>query len=204
LIAHRIPASILVAVLFFAGCGAPKPLTEELARALILERAVDNEPVYAEVPQRVWWGPDYPKDDYDERALRTLRNLEDAGLVTLTRESDGETESWVAAVTDAGFPILGKVPSRRGKALRAKICEKKVDDVRNFIRHPTDPTVGSADLVWHYERPTALYDAFETKIDKPLDTPFRSVVSIYNENGMWKLDLVIRKAELSGDAVEPE
>lgn len=199
---HRIAASILIAAVLLAGCGAPKPLTEEFVRTLVLERAIDDEPVYAEVPQKVWWGPGYPKDDYDERALKTLRNLEKAGLVTLTQENDGETESWTAAVTDAGFPILGKVPSRRGRALRAKICEKKIDDVRNFIRHPTDPTVGSADLVWHYEKPTALYDAYETKIDKPLDVPFRSVVSIHNENGLWKLDLVIRKAQLSGEPVE--
>ncbi len=185
-----------------AGCGAPKPLTAEMARALILERAIDEEPVYAEVPERVWWGPDYPKDAYDEVALRTLQNLEDAGLVELIHDVEGETESWSAKVTGTGFPILGKVPSKRGRALRAKICVKKIDDVKNFIRHPSDPNVGSADLVWHYERPTPLYDLFETRIDKPLEKPFRSVVSIHNEEGLWKLDLVIRKAELTGEAVE--
>ena len=160
------------------GCGAPPPLTEERARALVLERAIDNEPVYAEVPERVWWGPDFPKDDYDELALQTLRNLEAAGLVTLRHDVDGETESWTAAVTREGFPILGKVSSARGRALRALVCVKKIDRVSHFVRHPTEPTVGSADLVWHYERPTTLYEAFETKVDKPLGKPFRSVVSI--------------------------
>lgn len=203
-ILRRTRALSLFAVALLAACGSPAPLTEESARTLILERAIDKEPVYAEVPESVWWGPGYPKDDYDELALRTLRNLEAAGLVTLTHEVEGEKESWTAAVTDAGFPILGRVPSSRGRALRAKVCEKKVDDVRNFIRHPSEPTVGSADLVWHYEKPTPLYDAFETKINKPLNRPFRSVVSIRNENGLWKLDLVIRKAELSGDAIELE
>jgi hypothetical protein len=179
-------------------------LTAERARELILDRAIDTEPVYAEVPARVWWGPDYPKDEYDEIALRTLRNLETAGLVTLTREADdGGTESWTAAVTEKGFPILGKVPSKRGRALRGKICVKKIDDVGNFIAHPSNPGVGSADLYWHYEQPTDLYELFETKIDKPLGKPFRSVVSIHNENGVWKLDLIIRKAGKSGDATEP-
>jgi len=184
------------------GCGAPQPLTEAKARALILDRAIDDEPVYAEVPERVWWEPDYAKDEYDELAMHTLKNLEASGLVTLTHEVDGAKESWTASVTDKGFPILGKVPSKRGRALRAKICVKKIDDVRNFLRHPSDPTVGSADLVWHYERPTPLYEVFETKRDKPLGKPYRSVVSIRNENGLWKLDLVIRKAELTGTAVE--
>lgn len=202
-VSRLFPALVLLGVVL-SGCGAPRPLTEESARALILERAIDDEPVYAEVPARVWWGLDYPKDDYDELAMKTLRNLETAGLVTLAGEVEGESASWTATVTDKGFPILGKVPSKRGRALRAKVCVKKIDDVRNFIRHPSDPTVGSADLIWHYEQPTALYAAFETKINKPLDKPFRSVVSIRNENGLWKLDLVIRKAELSGAAEEIE
>lgn len=202
-VSRLIPALVLLGVML-SGCGAPRPLTEEFARTLILERAIDEEPVYAEVPARVWWGPDYPKDDYDELAMKTLRNLETAGLVALASEVEGETESWTATVTEKGFPILGKVPSKRGRALRAKVCVKKIDDVRNFISHPSDPTVGSADLIWHYEQPTALYEAFETKVNKPLDKPFRSVVSIRNENGLWKLDLVIRKAELSGEAEEME
>ena len=185
-----------------SGCAKPEPLTAERASALILERAIDNEPVYAEVPERVWWGPDSPKDDYDSLALQTLKNLEQAGVVTLTHETEGESESWTAVVTDKGFPVLGKVPSKRGRALRARICDKKIDEVRNFIRHPSEPMVGSADLVWHYEKPTPFYELFETKINKPLGKPFRSVVSIRNENGLWKLDLVIRKAELSGTATE--
>lgn len=190
----------LLVLTLIPGCKAPEPLTEDRARELILDRAIDDEPVYAEVPERVFWGPDSPKDDYDELALRTLRHLEAAGLVTLAHEADGDSESWTASVTKAGFPILGKVPSARGRALRAKICVKKIDDVRNFVQHPSDPMIAGADLVWHYEQPTSLYEAFETKINKPLDKPFRSVVSIRNENGLWKLDLVIRKAELSGTA----
>ena len=195
---------VALASVVLAACGRVPELSDENARKVILDRAVDDEPVYAEVPERVWWGPEAPKDDYDDLALRTLRNLEAVGLVALVHETDGETESWKATVTEKGFPILGKVPSKRGRALRAKICSKKIDDVRNFIRHPSDPAVGNADLIWHYEKPTAFYNLFETKRDKPLGKPFRSVVAIRREGGFWKLDLIIRKAELSGEVIELE
>jgi hypothetical protein len=204
---HALRSVALVAALaavVVVACGKPPELSDDYARKVILDRAIDDEPVYAEVPETVWWSPESPKDDYDELALRTLRNLESAGLVTLAHEVDGATESWTATVTERGFPILGRVPSKRGRALRAKICAKKIDDVRNFIRHPSDPAVGSADLVWHYEQPTVFYEMFETKRDKPLGKPFRSVVSIRREGGFWKLDLIIRKAELSGEAAEME
>lgn len=153
------------------------------------------EPVYAEVPQRVSFGPRSPKDEYDEKAVRTFQNLKQAGLIefTETREPDG-TSSYVATVTKTGFPILGTIPSARGPAFRARICEKRLEGIQNFVRHPNDPTVGRAEVVWRYVNPTAYYDLFETKINKPLNKPFVSLVSFYWDKG-WKFDVTIRKAE---------
>ncbi|MFA6955172.1 MAG: hypothetical protein WC538_04785 [Thermoanaerobaculia bacterium] len=188
---------IALATLALLACGTQPPLDEKLATELIRRNAIDNEPIYAEVPQRVWWGPGYPKDDYDDLAVRTLHNLERAGLLKVSHvvEKDGR-EIYQGKVTEKGFPIIGTVPSARGKAFRGKICVKKIDTIANFIHHPTDPMIGSAELIWHYASPTPLYDLFDTKIDKPLGKPFRSVASIRNEKGLWRVELAIRKAAI--------
>ena len=185
---------LIMVVLAFAACAKREPLTAEKADEIIRELAFAREPVYAEVPQKVWWTPQAPKDDYDEKAVRTLRNLERAGLVTVT-ESDVTPASatYVAKVTQKGFPLLGTAPSVRGPVYRAKICEKRYDGLRNFARHPQEPTVGSAELVWHYESPTPLYELFETKIDKPLQRPFVSLISFWHEEGQWKFTVNVRK-----------
>jgi len=192
----RRPLIALVTLLVLA-CGTPPPLDAKLATELIRRNAIDNEPIYAEVPQRVWWGPGYPKDDYDDLAVRTLHNLERAGLLKVSHvvEKDGR-EIYQGKVTEKGFPIIGTVPSARGKAFRGKICVKKIEAIANFIHHPTDPLIGSAEIIWHYASPTPLYDLFETKIDKPLDKPYRSVASIRNEKGLWRVELAIRKAAI--------
>jgi len=65
--------------------------------------------------------------------------------------------------------------------------------MRNFVRHPNEPTVGRAEIVWHYEKPTRFYDLFETKIDKPLHEPFASLVSFRWEKGAWRFGVVARK-----------
>ena len=174
-------------------CGDPGPLTSETATALIRARAPKIEPIYAEVPEKVWWTPQSPKDDYDELAVRTLRNLERAGLVVVTEEVSGDSATYLAKVTQKGFPILGTAPSYRGRALRGKICEKVYDGLQNFVRHPNDPHVGHGELVWHYENPTPLYPLFETKIDKPLQTPFVSHVSFWWEDHVWKFNVNVKK-----------
>ena len=190
----RLLAAFAAAVLALA-CDRAEPLTAEKAEEIITERAFKREPIYAEVPQKVWWTPKAPKDAYDELALRTLRNLERAGLVTVT-ESDvtADSATYVAKVTQKGFPILGTAPSRRGPVYRAHIADKVYDGLRNFVRHPTQPTVGHAELVWHYENPTPLYDLFETKIDKPLRKPFSSHISFWHEDHQWKFSVNVKKA----------
>ena len=70
------------------------------------------------------------------------------------------------------------------------------DGIRNFVRHPTEPTTGHAQLVWHYANSTWLYPLFETKINKPLTKPFASNVSFYWKDYQWKFDVTIRKAEV--------
>lgn len=178
-----------------SGCGNPEPLTAEKAQRIIGDWSFKREPVYAEVPQKVWWTPKAPKDDFDEKAVRTLRNLERAGLVTVTESLTADSATYVAKVTRKGFPILGTAPSHRGPVYRGKIAEKVYDGLRNFVRHPSEPTVGHAELVWHYDNPTSLYPLFETKINKPLKTPFASHVSFWHEKRDWKFSVMVRKTE---------
>lgn len=179
-----------------AACEKPEPLTAAKAQQIISRFQFATQPVYAEVPQKVWWGPRSPKDDFDEKALRTLRNLEHGGYVTVTESASPDgTVAYVAKVTEKGFPILGTTPSLRGPAYRGKICEKRYDGLRNFVRHPTEPTVGHAELIWHYGTPTPLYDLFETKINKPLNRPFASLVSFYFKDHEWKFDVTVQKTE---------
>ncbi len=103
--------------------------------------------------------------------------------------------SYTAKVTQKGFPLLGTTPSARGPAYRARICEKRYDGLRSFVRHPTEPTVGHAELVWRYANPTPFYDLFETKINKPLNRPFVSLISFYFKDHQWRFDVTVRKTE---------
>ncbi len=183
------------ALILLPFCARKEPLTAKKAQEIINAYQFKKEPVYAEVPQRVWWSPTSPKDDYDEKALRTHENLRRAGLVTLQQRRDGVISSEIARVTDKGFRILGTAPSWRGPVYRAQIAEKVYDGLRNFQRHPNEPTTGTAELVWHYTNPTWLYPLFETKINKPLNKPFVSLISFYWKDYQWKFDVTVRKAE---------
>lgn len=185
---------LLLSVLALA-CSDPGPLTEAKANQIVGAWLFKREPVYGDVPQKVWWSPKAPKDDYDEKALRTLRNLERAGLVTLTSEVHGDSATYIAKTTKKGFPILGTAPSMRGPVFRGQIAEKRYDGLRNFVRHPHEPTVGHAELVWHYGNPTWLYPLFETKINKPLDKPFVSTVSFWYAKHEWRFEVNVRKIE---------
>ena len=176
-------------------CSKPDPLTEEKAKEIVASWMFKKEPVYAEVPQRVWWNPKAPKDDYDEKAVRTLRNLERAGLVTVTEKLAADSGKYVANVTKKGFPILGTAPSHRGPVYRATICQKVYDGLRKFVRHPHEPTVGHAELVWHYDNPTWLYPLFETKIDKPLKVPYVSNVSFWFAKHQWRFEINVKKTK---------
>lgn len=191
-------ALVAFAALLTAGCGDAKPLTAEKAQEIIGDLSIRRIPIYAEVPQKVWWSPKAPKDAYDEKALRTLRNLERAGLVTLTETLTADSAEYVAKVTQKGFPLLGTAPSYRGPVYRGKICEQRYDGLRHFVRHPNEPTVGNGELVWHYEKPTWLYPLFETKINKPLNHAFASHVSFWHEDHQWKYSVTVRKADAEG------
>ena len=194
--AHGKSLGILIVAAMLAACSKPEPLTAEKAQEIIGNWSFKKEPVYAEVPQKVWWTPKSPKDDYDEKAVRTLRNLERAGLVTVTEELTADSGTYVAKVTKKGFPILGTAPSYRGPVYRAKIADKVYDGLQNFVRHPNEPTVGHADLVWHYDNPTPQYDLFETKINKPLKKPFSSQVSFWYAKHDWKFSVNVKKTEV--------
>lgn len=191
-------AVVFVAALLALACGKPEPLTEQKASEILRAWSFKREPVYAEVPQKVWWSPKAPKDAYDELAVRTLRNLERAGLVTVTEQTTADSATYIAKVTQKGFPILGTAPSWRGPVYRAKICEKVYDGLRNFQRHPTESTVGHGELAWHYTNPTPLYPLFETKIDKPLDKTYASYVSFWHEEHQWKFAVNVRKTAAAG------
>ena len=195
----RIAMIALATALAVLSCAKPKPLTREMAEGVVRAQMFNKEPVYAEVPQKVWFGPKSPEDDFDRLSVNTLRNLERAGLVTVgeTHSADGMT-TYLAHVTDKGFHILGTMPSARGPVYRGRICEKMLDGVQNFIRHPSDPTVGRAEIVWHYDNPTPLYSLFETKMNKPLKKPFVSLASFHWEHGVLKFEVTVKKTEAEG------
>jgi len=188
----RLAIAILIAL---AACQRREALTAQKAAEIIRGYQFAKEPIYAEVPQRVWWSAKAPQDDYDVKALQTLRNPERAGFVTVIERHDGDTTAYTAKVTPKGFPVIGTAPSARGPCFRATICYKKYDGLRNFERHPTDPTVGHAELVWHYENPTPFYPLFETKINKPLNKPFASYISFFYKDFQWRFDVTVRKTD---------
>jgi hypothetical protein len=189
---------IALFALLLAACPRPVPLTKQKAEEILRGYQFAREPVYAEVPQKVWWNARFPKDDYDAKALRTFDNLRNAGYLTYGGgpTPDGGA-SYVAKVTPKGFPVLGTAPSVRGPVFRGLIAFKKYDGIRDFQRHPNEPTTGRAELVWHYDDPTILYPLFETKINKPLKKPFASLVSIYWKDSAWHFDVTVRKTETS-------
>jgi hypothetical protein len=189
----RMSQVALVMVLLASACQKPEPLTAAKAEQILRSYQFTAEPIYAEVPQKVWWNAHFPKDEFDERSLRTFDNLQKAGLITITGGPTADGAAYVAHVTQKGFPILGTAPSARGPVFRGLICYKTYDGLRNFQRHPTESTTGHGELVWHYTRPTSLYQAFETKQNKPLDKPFVSLVSFYYKDHQWRFDVTVRK-----------
>jgi hypothetical protein len=185
----------VAALLLLCACQRREPLTAQKAEQILRGYMFNAEPVYAEVPQRVWWNEGAPKDDFDDKSLRTLSNLQRAGYVTVSGGVTADRAEYIAKATAKGFPLLGTAPSFRGPVYRAMICRKKYDGIRNFQRHPNDPTKGHAELVWHYTEPTAFYPLFETKINKPLDKPFVSLVAFYYKDYEWRFDVTVRKTE---------
>jgi hypothetical protein len=191
-----VSALLLPSAFCLLTCDKEEPLTAAKAQEIISSYQFAAEPIYAEVPQRVWWNAKSPQDDYDQKAVRTLRNLESAGYITVTESHDPDgTTAYTGKVTQKGFRIIGTTPSARGPAFRGKIAEKRYDGLRNFERHPNEPTTGHAELVWHYANPTGLYPLFETKINKPLNRPFASYVAFFYKDHEWKFDVTVRKTE---------
>jgi len=186
---------LLLACTLGVACDKPEALTAAKAQEIISRYQFTAEPIYAEVPQRVWWSPKAPKDAYDEKALRTLNNLVNIGYVTVSGSQTADSGEYIAKVTPKGFNILGTAPSMRGPVFRGRICEKRYDGLRNFQHHPSDPLVGHGELAWHYANPTPLYPLFETKINKPLDKPFASFVAFYYKDHEWRFDVTVRKTE---------
>ena len=188
---------LLLLLLLALACDRAEPLTEQKAREVLQRFMVQKVPVYAEVPQRVWWSAAAPRDDFDEKSLRTFDNLQKAGLIVTKpfQTADGKT-GLLATVTPKGFPILGTAPSARGPCFRATICFKFYDGMRNFQRHPSEPTVGHGELIWHYDQPTWLYPLFETKMNKPLKKEFASLVSFYWKDHTWRFDVTVPKTEM--------
>ena len=184
-----------------AACHREEPLTKEKADEILKGYQFQREPVYAAVPQRVWWDPQHPKDDFDEKSERTLRNLQANGYITLTEVHEGERTIFTAKVAEKGFKLLGTGPSARGPVFKALICYKKYEGVRDFQRHPNEPTTGRAELVWRYADATPLYELFETKGDKPLDKPFASLVSFYYKDYQWKFNVTVRKTDVTSGEV---
>ncbi|HEX6179345.1 MAG TPA: hypothetical protein VF057_13365 [Thermoanaerobaculia bacterium] len=189
----RRAAAVILCIIAFSSCAKREPLTEAKAEEILRSYGLPTQPTYAEVPQRVWWNPKFPKDDYDEKALRTLRNLEKAGFVAVSGSETADSGEYIGKVTERGFRILGTTPSARGPAFRARLCDRVYDGLRNFQRHPSEETTGYGDLIWHYANPTPLYEMFETKMNKPLNTPFASQVAFYYKEGEWRFEIAVAK-----------
>jgi hypothetical protein len=183
---------LFATALFAVACGQPDPLTEAKAKQIIASYEVRREPVYAAVPQKVWWDERHPKDDFDDKSVRTLQNLANGGYITIEHPNDS---TYIAKVTPKGFPLLGTSPSARGPVYKAMICYKVYDGLQHFERHPNEPTTGRAELVWHYDQASELYNLFETKGEKPLNKPFASLVSFYYKDHGWKFDVTVRKTD---------
>lgn len=197
---NRLPALLLIAITTTLSCGTDAPLLDAAtASNIILSRMFDSQPAYAEVPMEVRWGPGYEKDEFDERSLATIRKLEQAGLVVTETVQEGEMTVVSVATTPEGFRQLGTVPSARGPALRGRIAEKVIDEVVNFERHPSEPQVGRAEVIWHYENPTSLYPLFETAQDKPLDVPFKSIVSLTKTDRGWVVETLVPKLRVGNE-----
>jgi hypothetical protein len=176
-------------------CQKAEPLTAEKANQIIESYRFAAEPIYAEVPQKVWWNQRFPKDEYDGRSLHTFENLRRAGLITVSGGPTQDGAEYAAHVTSKGFPILGTAPSARGPVFRGLICYKVYDGLRNFQRHPNELTTGHGELAWHYTRPTPLYPLFETKQNKPIDKTFVSLVSFYYKDHQFRFDVTVRKTD---------
>jgi hypothetical protein len=183
----------LVFTLLLLSCREVPPLDSASAERIVRSRIFEREPVYAEVPITIRWGPSYPMDEFDERSLSTLEKLEKAGLVGLSRSEEEGMSIVTATTTASGFRELGTVPSARGPALRGRIAEKVFEEIRNFESHPSQPRVGRAEIVWRYQAPTELYELFDTKQDKTIDEPFVSVVSITHGERGWSVETIIPK-----------
>src|SRR5712671_265402 len=80
----RISQVAFLTVLLLAACQKAEPLTAAKAEQILASSRFEAEPIYAEVPQKVWWNTRFPKDEFDERSLRTFENLKNAGLITVT------------------------------------------------------------------------------------------------------------------------
>ncbi|MBW3670622.1 MAG: hypothetical protein KY432_02990 [Acidobacteria bacterium] len=191
---NRQAVLLLVALVWLCSCGADEPpLDAQRASEIIRSRMFARQPAYAEVPMQVRFGPGYEKDEFDDRSIATLEKLESAGLVRLSTTSEDELTVIIAETTPEGFRELGTVPSSRGPALRGRIAEKVLDEIVNFERHPSDPQLGRAEVIWHYENPTELYSLFDTKQDKPIAVPFKSVVSLSRTDRGWVVKTLVPK-----------
>src|SRR5436309_1859338 len=71
-------------LLLMVACQKAEPLTAAKANEIIESYRFAAEPIYAEVPQKVFWNARFPKDEFDDRSLRTFDNLRNAGLITVT------------------------------------------------------------------------------------------------------------------------
>ena len=192
-------SQVFAACLLVGACQRPEPLTAQKANQIIAAYEVQREPVYAAVPQKVWWDEQHPQDDFDRLSVSTLQKLASGGYITLSESHDQHGATYQAKVTQKGFPLLGTGPSARGPVYKAQICYKRYDGLRDFERHPNEPTTGRAELIWHYDDPTAMYALFDTKKDKPLHKPFASVVSFYYKDDQWKFDVTVRKTDASSE-----
>ena len=78
----------ILSALLLVACQRPEPLTAQKADQILRAYAFARVPVYSEVPQKVWWDEQHPKDDFDDKTGRTLNNLARDGYLTVEETHD--------------------------------------------------------------------------------------------------------------------
>src|SRR5437016_1824532 len=108
----RSSQGFVLLLLLALACDRAEPLTEQKAREVLQRFMAQKVPVYAQVPQRVWWSAAAPRDDFDEKSLRTFDNLQKAGLSATKpiQTADGKTGLRAAVAMIASVASRGKNP----------------------------------------------------------------------------------------------
>ena len=94
----------------------------------------------------------------------------------MTRRPDGGSAPYIAKVTPERLPDPRHRPERiAGRSSAATICYKVYDGLRNFQRHPTEPTTGHARAGLALREPDAALSAVRNEDQQAAEQAVRIV-----------------------------